>query len=200
MKRTQKGFTLIELLVVISIIGLLSSVVLASLSTARIKAANAATTSQIREYQKALALFYADNGRYPITGTPGSVVCLGPNGTTCVVANVTVTNTIASMGELATLEKLNPNLAKKENHILPIAYAANLSTYIPITAVKTPQVIISGQAFSGGYYMCASGDSQCKDSNVYWPNQSTTVSGSTNGTIYKQKADGSDSIIAGSSY
>lgn len=198
MKRTQKGFTLIELLVVISIIGLLSSVLLASLSTARVRAANTATTSQIREYQKALALFYADNGRYPITGTPGSVVCLGPNGTTCVIANRTITNTIANMGELSILGELNPNLAKKERNILPVAYAANLSKYIAITAVKTPQVIITGLSFNGGYYRCAV--TQCKDANVYWPVQNTTVSGGSNGTINKQTADGSNGIITGSSY
>ena len=45
--KTEKGFTLIELLVVISIIGLLSSVVLASLRTARTRAADAVIKSQL---------------------------------------------------------------------------------------------------------------------------------------------------------
>lgn len=38
MKKEQRAFTLIELLVVISIIGLISSVVLSSMATARLKA------------------------------------------------------------------------------------------------------------------------------------------------------------------
>jgi len=63
----RRAFTLIELLVVIAIIGLLSSVVLASLNTARVKARTAERLSDMRELQKALALYSLDhNGSYPV--------------------------------------------------------------------------------------------------------------------------------------
>lgn len=63
--KLQKGFTLIELLVVISIIGLLSSVVLASLNTARGKARDAERLSDLRALQTALELYRSTHGSYP---------------------------------------------------------------------------------------------------------------------------------------
>lgn len=63
---TSKGFTLIELLVVISIIGMLSSVVLASLNTARNKGKDARRLSDLKQIQLALELYYSDNNAYPI--------------------------------------------------------------------------------------------------------------------------------------
>ncbi|MDR3546798.1 MAG: prepilin-type N-terminal cleavage/methylation domain-containing protein [Candidatus Pacebacteria bacterium] len=60
-----RGFTLIELLVVIAIIGLLSSVILAALNTARNKAYDSSRKSNLVEVQKALELYYNDNGVYP---------------------------------------------------------------------------------------------------------------------------------------
>lgn len=63
----KKGFTLIELLVVISIIGVLSSVVLATLNTVRGNARDARRISDMDQIQLALELFYNDYERYPIT-------------------------------------------------------------------------------------------------------------------------------------
>lgn len=65
----NKGFTLIELLVVIAIIGLLSSVVIASLSSARIKARDARRKSDLRQIQKAVELYYDKYGTYKIKGS-----------------------------------------------------------------------------------------------------------------------------------
>jgi len=62
---TNRGFTLIELLVVVAIIGILSSVVFASLNTARGKARDAVRLSDMHTLQNALALYMSNNGTYP---------------------------------------------------------------------------------------------------------------------------------------
>lgn len=91
-KQKKRGFTLIELLVVISIIGLLSSIVLAALNSARKNAQNAAVIQQVRQYINGMNLsanndgfpnpFYPYGGPSNSTGWP--MLCLGKNaGTEC---------------------------------------------------------------------------------------------------------------------
>src|SRR4051812_36710993 len=81
----KRGFTLIELLVVISIISLLSSVVLSSLGSARIKARDTKRKADLRQITLALALYYDKYGQYPPnkpqTSCGGADVWATSNGT-----------------------------------------------------------------------------------------------------------------------
>jgi len=63
-----RGFTLIELLVVIAVLGILSTIVLASVSSARKKSRDATRMKDLETIQAAVEQYYRDNnGRYPIT-------------------------------------------------------------------------------------------------------------------------------------
>ncbi len=61
----KKGFTLIELLVVIAIIGVLATVVLASLNNARTKAGDTRSLARIRALSQVLEMYHIDHGHYP---------------------------------------------------------------------------------------------------------------------------------------
>ncbi|MBI3632517.1 MAG: prepilin-type N-terminal cleavage/methylation domain-containing protein, partial [Candidatus Vogelbacteria bacterium] len=66
LKNRKKGFTLIELLVVVAIIGILASVILVSLGSARAKARDARRISDVKQLQNGLELYYSTFGRYPM--------------------------------------------------------------------------------------------------------------------------------------
>lgn len=63
--RNNKGFTLIELLVVIAIIGLLSTLAVIALNSARAKSRDSKRVADIKQVQTALELYFADFNGYP---------------------------------------------------------------------------------------------------------------------------------------
>lgn len=79
----KKGFTLIELLVVIAIIGLLSTMSVVALGSAREKSRDSKRLSDIKQVQTALELYYTDKGVYPIV-TAATV--LGSSNAACLNA------------------------------------------------------------------------------------------------------------------
>jgi prepilin-type N-terminal cleavage/methylation domain-containing protein len=76
-KNYKRGFTLIELLVVIAIIGILASIVLASLDSARKKGRDARRIADIKQIQLALELYYDANSVYPPALTSANLVTPG---------------------------------------------------------------------------------------------------------------------------
>ena len=81
-KLISKGFTLIELLVVISLIGILSTLVLANLNAARERGRDAARKSDLKNIQTALRLYYNDYGKYPENDSAKKIMGCGVPGTT----------------------------------------------------------------------------------------------------------------------
>ena len=90
-KQSNRGFTLIELLVVIAIIGILASVVLASLNTARDKGADASIKSSIGNMRAQAELYYDENGMSYVNMCDNTVIAgaLSQADTTNKIGSVT---------------------------------------------------------------------------------------------------------------
>ncbi len=63
-RKNEKGFTLVELLVVIAIIGVLATLVLLQLGTARARARDTKRITDINQIRTAVEQYYEDNGGF----------------------------------------------------------------------------------------------------------------------------------------
>lgn len=151
----QKGFTLIELLVVISIIGLLASVVLASLQNARTRAQNTAKVQEVEQIVNALELYHLDHGYYPgfgwvddpsefenmyCVGYKQNEICMGAYGTS----------------------HFSPFIGNDDLNIA-------LSEYIPGPPRNDfPVVASNGKDYKGIAYGCVNGPDDCVEYELWW--------------------------------
>ncbi len=100
----KKGFTLIELLVVVAIIGILASVVLASLNSARAKGSDAAIKSALANARAQAELYYDGTQNYdPVCSAAGGIGPLVLNAaqklsSTAVVGNDTQARVAGNTG------------------------------------------------------------------------------------------------------
>ncbi|MBU0613046.1 type II secretion system GspH family protein [Patescibacteria group bacterium] len=74
--RNKKGFTLIELLVVIAIIGLLATIAVVALNSARTSSRDAKRIADVRQVQTGLELYFNAETDYPTCTTAATVASL----------------------------------------------------------------------------------------------------------------------------
>jgi len=159
MKKTKKAFTLIELLVVIAIIGILASVVLASLNTARSKGTDAAVKANLDNMRAEAAIYYDGNGAQTY-GTAAFTTIPNTGATACS----TVTTTL--YGDVTFC-----------NGMQAAASASGTSAYLNVLAGATPSWVAGAatKSVTGWWCVDSSGSSKQEISTISTTTMPTTI-------------------------
>ncbi len=97
--RNYRAFTLIELLVVIAIIGILSTIVIGSVNTARTKGQNAAIKANLNNLKVSAEIYYDTNSSY---ATADDLGCTASGTSTSFVTTGAGAAGIAKLTDLGT--------------------------------------------------------------------------------------------------
>ena len=158
----RKGFTLIELLVVIAIIGLLATMSVVALSSAREKARDSRRLSDVKQIQTALEMYYSTAGQYPGSISPGGSIAT--SGET-FMAEVPVNPQPASDGscdELSNDDTYGYNSSANNNEYVITYCLGNSTNDIDAgTNCATPAGIAATSTGASGY--CETSDNQAAD-------------------------------------
>ncbi len=93
--KKQQGFTLIELLVVIAIIGLLSTMAVVSLNSARVKARDARRLADVKQLSTAIELAAANSSTSDYSAVLSACSAAGSKTTTCgTITNLNFANVV----------------------------------------------------------------------------------------------------------